>query len=153
MGLPLSDSGKRTVAKLTRLFGYAKGGRDVYPNEPEWDIAEWRGSEEKGPWIRPLRDLVVIQQDPYPDRTRSGLVLFADDGKVANTLHTAVVLAVGKGAWHPRELRREGTDLQPGDRIAAVRYVAYNRIPDDCNERLRIVPAGEVWGHSDDASD
>ena len=138
-----------TVAKLTRLFGYQNGeDRMVYPDESEWDLLEWQSSGSKGPWIQPLNDLVVIQQEPYPDRTESGLILFANDDKVDNVLHTATVLAVGKGKWEEEGAVRQPMDLVPGDRVATVRFIAYNRIPDDCNQRLRIVPEGEIWGYA-----
>lgn len=140
------------MAKLTRLFGY-QNREDVwvYPDEEGWSLSEWQQSATKGPWIKPANDLVIIQQDPYPDQTKSGLIIFANEDAVDDVLHTAVVLAVGPGK-RDKKGRRRAMDVRPGDRIATVRFVAYNRIPDDCNPRLRIVPEGELWGFADEAS-
>ncbi len=141
------------MAKLTRLFGYQNREDEwVFPNEPEWDIEAWRKSGAKGPWIRPADDLVVIQQDPYPDQSESGLVLFASDNAVAEIMHPATVLAVGPGKWNKKGTRRQPIDLQSGDRVVALRVVAYNRIPDDYNQRLRIVHAEEIWGTTGEES-
>ena len=149
MGSSLSGS-VAPMAKLTRLFGYQTDeGEWVYPDEAAWDLTTWEQSESRGPWIRPSNDLVVFQQDPYPDKTGSGLIHFASDQAVDNVMHYATVLAVGPGKWNKKGTRREPPNVKPGDRIVTVRFVAYNRIADDCNARLRIAQEGEIWGFAD----
>lgn len=135
------------MAKLKRYFGYKKDGEQVYPDETSWSWEEWNASADKGPWIKPLRDLIVLQQDPYP--TRKGAIFFPSEGAMEHVLHPGTVLAAGPGTYS-----EDGTfvenPLKPGDRVAAIRFVAYNRMPDDRNQRMRIVPGAEIWGHVDE---
>jgi hypothetical protein len=142
-------------------YSYKRGSEWITPSDPMWSYGNWLETSEgdRGRWLRAINDYIVVMQDPYPEMSDTGLIHYAA-GAMAHINHPATVLSVpsvkdkGPGFYESKEGKKDKffrVDLKPGDRVSCIRFIAYERLPDPYNERLRLPRFGEIWGYLDAA--
>jgi co-chaperonin GroES (HSP10) len=73
--------------------------------------------------MKVLNDLVLIRMDPDDIKVAGGL-LFKPDNAMEHVLRTGEVLQVGPGKWSKDGAKQVGLDLEPGEGVVFIRFVA-----------------------------
>lgn len=74
--------------------------------------------------FRPINDYVLLELDPLPEKTKSGIILPGDSA--GEKIRTGTVLRVGPGKWSGNH--RVPVGVEPGEKVAFLRWHLEHKI-------------------------
>ncbi len=70
--------------------------------------------------LQPTNNCIVVKLDKLKDESRNGVIVLADTA--AQRIRTGTVVSVGPGRRSPKTGQRARLDVEPGERVAFLRW-------------------------------